>query len=444
MTSLQHQLSKALGLGIVVFALVLWFAGTRVLEALAVELLRDQLRLDADALLAGLSFDATGTPLLPPLVPAFFRPFSGHYYVAQFADGIEYRSRSLWDEQLPVTKIAQGEERIERLRGPRDQTLLARTAGYRKARQNFVLLVAADVTPLARHSQQLGWIIGGFAVGALGVLLLIQQLVLRASLKPLSDIRNAVTALETGGIERLSEDVPQEVLPLVSEVNRLLGILAQRLTRSRHALGNLAHALKKPLHLLLDDLAREPLTPAAAVDARAQAKQIHHLVDRELKRARLAGGASGPAQRFRIPVDLDDLIATVHQLHRDRQLQIAVYASGGPTSFGEREDIQELLGNLLDNACKWANQRVSIALSGTGPLEVIVADDGPGLGTNAIATVLARGGRLDETRDGHGLGLAIARDIAAAYGGALHFATDPELGGLQVKVSLPMAVAGGA
>ncbi len=273
-------------------------------------------------------------------------------------------------------------------------------------------------------------------MGAAIVFGLTQHAVLRVSFRPLARIRDAVAALGAGTTKRLSEDVPEEVLPLVREVNRLLQTLARRLARSRHALGDLAHALKTPLQILADDLARDPVIPAAAADAHAQAEQIAALVERELKRARLAGD-SAPAERFAVPDDLGDLCATVRQLYRDRGIEIDYIVTGVVRPFGDREDLQELLGNLLDNACKWARRRVRVRVAGRERIKITVSDDGPGIDSAAIAVALARGARLDESCSGYGLGLAIVGDIVAAYQGQIDFRRDAELGGLAVVVNLP-------
>ncbi len=131
----------------------------------------------------------------------------------------------------------------------------------------------------------------------------------------------------------------------------------------------------------------------------------------------------------------------MRQLHRDRPITIDIQREGERTAFGDREDLQELLGNLLDNACKWARQRVRVAVSAGDGLRILIADDGPGMEEGAVARAMTRGVRLDESRQGHGLGLAIVGDIVAAYGGALAFGRDAALGGLAVSVNLPAEAA---
>ncbi len=434
MRSLKARLQLALGVCLLGFALLLWFAGSRLLETLATDLIATQLVDDTEALLATIDFDASGAPQLSSVDPIFQQPFSGHYYALLIGDTV-LTSRSLWDGELTVSSLPPGRVELRHRTGPQQQRLLVRTGGYRKGAQRFTLAVAADLAPVDSHRRRLGLAVVASAVGAALVFGLTQHAVLRVSFRPLARIRDGVAALEAGTTERLSEDVPQEVLPLVREVNRLLQTLTRRLGRSRHALGDLAHALKTPLQILALDLARDPVTPGAAA-ARAQAEQIAALVERELKRARLAGD-SAPAERFALPGDLEDLCATVRQLYRDRALEIDFVVTGVVQPFGDREDLQELLGNLLDNACKWARRRVLVRVAAGDRIEIIVSDDGPGIQGAAIAVALARGARLDESRSGYGFGLAIVGDIVAAYQGQIDFRRDAELGGLAVVVSLP-------
>jgi signal transduction histidine kinase len=441
-TSLRGRLQLALGACLVAFSLLLWFAGNRMLEALARDLVAAQLADSAESLLAALDFDAAGVPALRQVAPEYAQPFSGHYFRIE-ANDHALQSRSLWDQNLELAAPATGRFELLRVTGPQAQPLLVRAATYVKQARAVTIVVAADLGPIDTYRRRLAASVLVFAVVAVLVLGIAQHFVLRVSLRPLARMREALQAIERGTAERLPEDAPAEVLPLVREVNRLLSTLSRRLARSRHALGDLAHALKTPLQLLHDDLAQLSAPPEAVGDARRQATQIGMLVERELRRARLAGAGANTA-RFVLTQDLDDLCATMRQLHRDRQIAIDVDRRGERVAFGDREDMQELLGNLLDNACKWARHQVRIDLDAACDLRIVVADDGPGIEEGASARAMARGVRLDESRQGHGLGLAIVGDIVAAYGGELSFGRDDALGGLAVQVTLPSdtAVAG--
>jgi len=434
MNTLRGRLYAALGVCLLGLSLLLWFAGNRLLDALARDLVAAQLDDAAAALLAVLDSDAQGRPVLGATAPEYDTPFSGHYYLMRVG-GQEFVSRSLWDESLGFDPPAVGEVEFARRDGPQGQPLLVRSATYVKQAQEVAIAVAADLGPVATYRQRLAALMLTFTGVLVVALALAQHLVLRVSLRPLGRVRAALQALDNGSATRLDERVPGEILPLVREVNRLLATLTHRLARSRHAIGDLAHALKTPLQLLGDDLAQLPAGDEQVRDAREQSARIGALVERELRRARLAG-AGANAARFRFDVDLDELCATMRQLHRERAIEIVHHRPVAP--YGDREDLLELLGNLLDNACKWATRRVRVELDAGTALRIVVADDGPGIADESVALALARGARLDEARAGHGLGLGIVADIVAAYDGRLDFARDAALGGLAVSVALPL------
>jgi signal transduction histidine kinase len=166
-----------------------------------------------------------------------------------------------------------------------------------------------------------------------------------------------------------------------------------------------------------------------------QVERVSLLIDRELKRARLAGSGS-TSQRFDPQVDLQDLSNVLKQIYRDKLLSMEAVVARGQSPFGDREDILELLGNLLDNACKWAKSRVRCTLSGEEYFSIVVEDDGEGLADEDVSRMTMRGSRLDEDREGQGLGLAIVSDVVSLYEGELKFDRSPELHGLRVSVVL--------
>lgn len=234
--------------------------------------------------------------------------------------------------------------------------------------------------------------------------------------------------------------MPQEVLPLVQKINRLLATLQHRLQRSRDAMGNLAHALKTPLTLLgqLADREENFRDPGVAAQMRGQLEKIRALTERELKRARLAG-ASGSRERLDLAQELRTLTDVLRQLYRERDLSIQVETGDRLEFPADREDMHELFGNLLDNACKWADSRVRLhAEPHGGAVRVRIEDDGPGRDPEELERLNRRGVRIDEDSvPGHGLGLAIAQDALQHYGGRMQLGRSTELGGLKVEVELP-------
>ena len=442
MRSLEGRLHFGLFLSLVLLAGLVYWGGTQALRQLAESVVTARLQHDAEALLGALRPGRQrrrgGQLIDPSLTSVYLQPFSGHYYLMQFADGELLRSRSLWDYSLDLPTLTPGGSELLRLPGPQDQTLLVRLAGYSKKGRELTLAVAEDIKPIeARIARYQGWF-GLGASAAVLLLLLIQRLVVRRTLRPLDHLREDVRNLEEGKASGLNAAVPHEIQPLVQELNRLLGLLGKRLERSRNALGNLAHAIKAPLNLLVQELDGPELGdhPRLRASLQTQTERIRQLTERELRRARLAG-AGKPGRHFAPPQELPALIATLQHLHHGKALQIRCAGHPPHPLAIDREDLLELLGNLLDNACKWAVSQVRFALAEhPDGLDIRVEDDGKGVSEHQLAQLAERGVRMDEAVDGHGLGLAISRDIARLYGGRLDFDRSPDLGGLRVQARL--------
>jgi signal transduction histidine kinase len=256
-------------------------------------------------------------------------------------------------------------------------------------------------------------------------------------LRPLETAREQIAQLQQGQRSQLDDQVPVELEPLVAQINHLLAHTEDSLKRSRNALGNLGHALKTPLAVLLS------LASSAQLDAhphlrktlKEQLEQVQQRLNRELNRARLAGDAL-PGALFDCAGELPGLLATLTMIHGEH-LTLSYRAEAGLQLPWDREDLLELLGNLLDNACKWADAEVRLSVLETVEgFELSVEDDGPGIPEDRREQVFSRGTRLDEQTDGHGLGLGIVRDIVEAWGGALAL-QESEWGGLNVLIKLP-------
>jgi signal transduction histidine kinase len=223
----------------------------------------------------------------------------------------------------------------------------------------------------------------------------------------------------------------------VAQINHLLAHTEDSLKRSRNALGDLGHALKTPLAVLLSLASSEKLDahPELRKVLQAQLEQVQQRLNRELNRARLSGDAL-PGALFDCDEELPGLLATLNMIHGEH-LALSYRARPGLQLPWDREDLLELLGNLLDNACKWADAEVRLSVVETsGGFELSVEDDGPGIPRDQRAQVFSRGTRLDEQTDGHGLGLGIVRDIVDTWGGVLRL-EESEWGGLKVVIELP-------
>ena len=437
MVSLRARLTGWLVATLVALLALHWLVSGMAPRFIAQDFVATRLEHDTESLLAGLHVDENGGLRLDAthVAPIYDRPFSGHYFVVSGERG-EVRSRSLYGEDLPGrAPQTPGVVRVSEAWGPRGQPLLVRAETYVVSGRAVGLMLAEDLTPVREHLARLHlWFSAGTLV-LMGLLLLIQSAVVRWGLLPLERVREDCLRLESGEVAQLREDVPLEVRPLVREVNRLLGVMNQRLERSRNALGNLAHAIKTPLTLLahaLDEREGERLGP----DVRQGVARIQEVVDHELGRARLAG-RSASTERFVPARELPDLVEVMRRAHAGRALDFQLQVPEGIAFPGDRQDLLELFGNLLDNAAKWARQRVVLRVEEGEGLAFAVEDDGPGIPTERLGELSGRGVRLDEAVPGHGIGLPIVREIVDHYGGSLAFSRSEVLGGLRAEVHLP-------
>ncbi|MEW8470416.1 MAG: sensor histidine kinase [Candidatus Thiodiazotropha sp.] len=417
---------------------LLWLFGAKSIETLTEDFIASRLEHDAEALLAAIAFKQQGVKVRPARVnQIYLRPYSGHYYVVRQQNGAEVTSRSVWDFKLQIPRMKVGESRRLHMLGPEQQQLLVYVSGFRKQGQELTLAVAEDLLPIKRQRDLFLRNFALLALLGLMVLLLLQGMVVRQAFRRLEPLREEIKSLAGGEEKMLSEAVPEEMSPLVKEINHLLLLLSRRNRRSRNALGNLAHALKGPMNLLTHYFDKSSNSDGRMDDTLAgqQVERVRLLIDRELKRARLAGSGS-TGQRFDPQRDLQDLLDVLKQIYREKRLTIEAVTAADQPPFGDREDILELLGNLLDNACKWAKGRVRCTLSGEQQLKIVVEDDGEGLVDEEVARMTMRGSRLDEDMEGQGLGLAIVSDVVTLYEGELEFDRSPQLHGLRVSVVL--------
>ena len=438
MKSIQARLSLGLVAVLVVVGVVLAQLTLWLFEAGLQRYLENGLRKESENLLVALVRGPSGLQLDERRVSAAYqRPFSGYYFRIDFEQGT-WRSRSLWDLDMPKPS-APGLSDSHEL-GPEGQQLLALRADYRRLGQDISISVAQDYSPVRegfRRMQQIGL---GMGLVALILVLVLQRVTVKRSLRPLERARQQIAQLQQGQRSQLDAEVPVELAPLVGQINHLLSHTEDSLRRSRNALGNLGHALKTPLAVLLSlaSSARLESLPDVREQMRAQLEHIQQRLARELNRARLAGDAL-PGAQFDCDAELPGLLGTLGMIHGEGLLLERDVPPGLLLPW-DREDVLELLGNLLDNACKWADCEVRLGIAPSdGGYRLWVDDDGPGIPESQRLQVLERGSRLDEQVDGHGLGLGIVRDIVEAWGGRLALLQSP-LGGLRVSIDLPRRV----
>ncbi len=259
-------------------------------------------------------------------------------------------------------------------------------------------------------------------------------------LRPLFELRNEIANVRKGRIARIARRYPVEIQPLAEQVNRLLDQNQETVERQRTHVGNLAHALKTPLSVMLAEAGSQSGDLPDMV--RKQTEVMKAQVDHHLRRARAAARAQLLGERTPIAEVLDELAVMLERVFETKGVEIDWRAPDELGFRGERQDLQEILGNLIENACKWSRHRVRISAgpTGLGQMVVVVEDDGPGLPEDQREAALERGARMDETTPGSGLGLSIVVELTRAYGGRITLA-DSDLGGLKVLLELPAAEA---
>ena len=435
MRSIQSRLSLGLAAVLIVVGLALAQVSLWLFEAGLQRYLESGLRKESENLLVAVVHGQGGVQLDQQRISAAYnRQFSGYYFRIDF-NGTRWRSRSLWDTELPRPETPGLHTGLEL--GPEGQQLLVLRSDYRRQGQSMSITVAQDYTPMRdsfRRTQQIGL---GLGLLALTLVLVLQRIIVKRSLRPLDRSRAQIAQLQQGKRSQLDAEVPSELEPLVDQINHLLAHTEDSLRRSRNALGNLGHALKTPLAVLLSIASSERLRGQAdlAAQLKEQLEQIQQRLSRELNRARLAGDAL-PGAHFDCDTELPGLLSTLGMIHGD-VLSVRQQVPNGLSLPWDREDLLELLGNLLDNACKWADSEVCLSIDQTPDHYVLwVDDDGPGIPEDARQGVLERGARLDEQIEGHGLGLGIVRDIVEAWNGRMSLDQSP-LGGLRVSIELP-------
>jgi len=408
----------------------------------------NELSMHLAQLAANLEADTSGNPVLarPLSDPRLERPYSGLYWQVERMTSdsrgvIILRSRSLWDAQLkvPGDRLADGERHTHRVTGPDGEALRMLEQAMRPAEhpeQAWRLIVAVDERLLSEPVDRFRTLlIGTLTLLATGLMSAAGFQVV-AGLRPLKRLRNELSLLRDGRRATLGQDHPSEIQPVVDELNAVLTRKADFVARARHQAGNLAHAVKTPLAVMANAAAEEQGPFAELV--RTQVVSARQQIDRHLALARVAAAAQDKGLRCQVAPVVEGLIRVMQRIHPERRFGFAPSDEDRELLFrGEAQDLQEMLGNLLDNAGKWARAEIRVAICADAEHVFLdIADDGPGIPAGQRDLLLQRGQRGDERITGSGLGLAIVDELAGLYQGRLELQSAPS-GGLHVRLTLP-------
>jgi signal transduction histidine kinase len=442
--SLTRRMIVIAAVWIAALLLIGAFALDRVLKRSIDESFNNQLTFVLNSMIASSEIDPIGEVRFnrPPADQRFVEPYSGFYFQISGAGADTYASRSLWDRRLLVNDdhadlrphLYDSDEfstpgHAEPLRIAERDVLLPGS----NVRWRFQVAQSRDsiIDQIRRLRQILTWSFSALGVG----LLVLAALQTFYGLWPLRRVREEVAAIRSGDKTRISNEFPTEIRPLTEEINQLLAHSEEQAEEARRHAGNLAHALKTPLTVITNAAtADSPDLDATVIrESGAMRRQIDH----HLARARAIGRRASAHARATVWESLEAVERAVDRLYEDVTVDIA--GNHQAQVRVERQDLDEMLGNLVENAAKYGGGRVFVTVEPKGRMvEILVEDDGPGIPEERRGELFKRGARLDTTgKPGTGLGLAIVRDVAEIYGGGIHLEESEDLGGLLVRLTLP-------
>ncbi|PTA70355.1 MULTISPECIES: ATP-binding protein [unclassified Stenotrophomonas] len=433
--SLRRRLLLAGGLGLILVSVLASALLGELFKRSARDRLDHELQQDMLTLVAQMEVAADGQLQLrqEPNDARFQRVFSGAYWQIADASGrVLLQSRSLWDQTLAAAAVGAAERNLP---GPMQQSLRARVQQVRlpRAQAPFVAVVANDRSALdadVATFRQRSFIALGVLVAAWLAVLASQ---IQFGLRPLRGLGQQLERIRRGEAERIDRDrLDREIVPLADELDALLDHHQRMVARARSSAEDLAHALKTPLSVLAAEAQGEGRDWRRTLHE--QGARMRASIDRYLA----AGLAVDHRQRSEVAPAAEALCRLMTRVHAGRHIRFQMDVAPGLTFAGASTDLEEMLGNLLDNAGKWARSEVRLrALAQQDRLHIEVRDDGPGLDKAKLESVLQRGVRLDERVEGSGLGLAIAAEIAASHGGSLRLSNENP--GLRARLELPLA-----
>ncbi len=375
--------------------------------------------------------------------PRFNQVLSGWYWQVSNAQGAIVRSRSLWDAEIEISSnndATMAEPVVGEQTGPRGRSLhtLERSLWIEGYAQPVWFLIAGDISGLLAERRTFDLIImlSLFSLGGGVLIALLVQV--RFGLSPLRRLTDNLEAIHQRRAKNLDEDYPAEVLPLIKVTNSVLDENREQIERARRHVGNLVHALKTPLTLLKTQISAES-DPARRAALSEQSDIIANLVEHHLSRAAAAGRSAFAAEHVSVYDVVAPICGFLSKIYAEPQRHVRIDIPATLAFVGERQDLEEMAGNLLENAFKWARRDIVVRASvDENEMTLSVTDDGPGMPVGAVDAALKRGQRHDEMTPGHGLGLSIVADLVELYQGALQLENVAE-GGLRATLRFSAA-----
>lgn len=432
--SLEKRIRYRLVLAMLPLLLVLMFIIHKSIHLLIDEIVVERLQHDALSLISAVTEVDDGWKVGAEALPAVYqRVRSGHYFILQWNGG-EIRSRSLWDKKVDPSDFVQGDTEDYLYFWIDEEFWVVHQQPFVKKGEVFNLWVAEDISEINQKQKVYEYFLAAILVIFTIVFILWQRSVLNKGFALLEPIQRVLTENQTSGQPEFPETIPQEIKALVDSINLLVDRSSRQVARSRMSVGNLAHELKRPLQEL-QIIASEQKDPESQQTLKQVIRQLQERIDAELKRARISGNPM-PGHLFKIDEEIPVLQDLLNRIHT-KEITCKLTSDIELLPF-DRDDTLELLGNLLDNAWKYASSTVHLNISREGKgFAIRIEDDGPGVAAEFFTEINHRGTRIDEqsSRPGDGLGLSICQAIVESYSGTISFSRS-ELGGLRVDVAV--------
>ncbi|MEE9446434.1 MAG: ATP-binding protein [Arenicellales bacterium] len=450
MNSLRQRILIATFGTIVFFMLLAGVALDKAFQRVLRSNIAEQLQSLTFSLLASAELDHNGQFSIPAQLPQSDITIPGSGLVALIYDhnqGIVWRSPSSLGEQIPaLTPISAGAINFQRNKGKPDLPFIFRLGSvWGSGDESDRFLTFAMVQSKTAYWRQikdyretlLQWLGGG---GLL--ILLIHGYFLLRELRPLKRVVKEIDAIEQGKSDHIQGDYPTELALLTQRINRFIHSERDQLERYRHGLDDLAHSLKTPLAVIKGLESKQGLNADKTVQLSEQINRMAEIIDYQLKRASSVGINTLGAQKIALAPILQKIIASLDKVYADKNIQAQIHCDPTLTFLGDKDDLYEIAGNILDNAYKWADSKVEIHCAMISKnkqqwLNIIVQDDGPGFSSQSQAQITERGVRADEQVPGQGIGLAVVQSIVQNYQGTLH-TSKSTLGGAMITLVFPL------